>query len=251
MSELVFNRRTSRSRGLKTSERVAREIVKDVVAKELPPGAPLPGEAAMLEIYGVSRSSLREALRILEANGLVQLRPGPGGGPFINGVSPEHFGRATTLFLEMSRTTYGELLEARCVMEPLMARLAAERHDAARLEELSDSLGRHRDLDLSAPEDYVDTTQDFHGVIAGLSGNGVLDLFGRSLKEIFTIRVLESHQPPARWEAIQAEHEAIAQAVLDGDPELAERLMREHMIEFARSFRSRYGDLLGEVVGWL
>ena len=235
---------------LKTSQRIANEIVRDIVDQRLQPGTLLPGEAAMLEIYAVSRSSLREALRILETNGFVRVRPGPGGGPIVNDVSPADFGRTTALFLQMGRTTYGELLEARIMMEPFMARLAAEGGAGDRLDELKASLERHNRLDASDATEYIDVVQEFHGVVAGLSGNGVLDLFGRCLKEIFTTRVMASHQPAARWRHVKAEHEAIAQAILAGDADQAESLMRTHMLEFAASFKRRYAGLLDEIISW-
>ena len=70
-----------RSRTVKASERVAQEIVRDIVRRGLETGDRLPLEAAMVEEYGVSRTSLREALRLLEVQGLISLKPGPGGGP--------------------------------------------------------------------------------------------------------------------------------------------------------------------------
>lgn len=240
-----------RPRVRKVSELVARQIVQDIVDKDLPAGSLLPGEAVMLHLYQVSRSSLREALRILESNGLITVRPGPGGGPLVSTVDPAHFGSTTSLFLQMGRTRFSELIEARMVIEPLMAKLAAERRDPGRLAELERCLEQHRTLDAeNDPAGYLSVTQDFHGVIAGLSGNGVLDLFGRALKEIFTDRVLTSHQPASRWEEVKEEHEAIAGAILDGDAGLAEELMRVHMHEFVESFRKRYLPLFDEIIGW-
>jgi DNA-binding FadR family transcriptional regulator len=237
-------------RSPKTSELVVKRIVRDIVRNKLAPGAMLPPEASMLQQYGVSRSSLREALRILEVNGLVTMRSGPGGGPCVGHADPRYFGRTTSLFLEVSRTKYKELLEARIIMEPLMARLAAERHDPERLAELERSLNDHRELDPSDELRYLEVVQGFHSVVVGLSGNGVLDLFGRSLEVILTERASASHQPPARWREVREEHESVSKAIFDGDGDRAEALMRAHMHKFAASFSRRYGALLEEIIGW-
>ena len=84
-------------RGLKTSESVARDIVHDIVTAGLQDGDGLPSEAAMLQQYGVSRESLREGLRLLEVQGLIRIRRGPGGGPIVGSLDPANMGRTSTL----------------------------------------------------------------------------------------------------------------------------------------------------------
>jgi len=232
------------------AELVARQIVEDIVERGLAPGAALPSEGPMLEEYGVARGTLREALRILENNGLVRVRPGRGGGPVVGSADPYNFGRTITLFLQMGRTRFWELVEARVIMEPMMARLAATRHEEGRLGELTASMEEHRSLETNDQARYLSVVQNFHGVIAGMSGNGVLDLFGRALKEIYTERVIAAERPPARWAEVRREHEAVAQAIFDGDGAAAEELMRTHMVELAAGFERGYAALSKEIIGW-
>src|SRR5690606_4504666 len=116
-------------RGDKVAQAVARSIMRKIRTEGLEPGAHLPSEAHMLKEYGIGRGSLREALRILEVNGLISLKPGPGGGPIVSGAQPDHLGHLATLHLQAQGTTFRELIEARLALEPLMARLAAERQD--------------------------------------------------------------------------------------------------------------------------
>ena len=77
----------------KTSETVALNLVRDIMARGLKTGDRLPLEAAMLQEYRVSRASLREALRLLEVQGLISLKPGPGGGPVVGRVDARHLAR--------------------------------------------------------------------------------------------------------------------------------------------------------------
>ncbi len=239
-----------RRRAAKMSELVARQVLEDIVEQGLHAGAALPTEAQMLQVYGVSRGTLREALRILENNGLVKVRPGRGGGPVVGAADPHAFGRTMTLFLQMGRTRFGELIEARVVMEPLMARLAAERRDPARLRELAESMREHGSLEERDEGSYLAIMQRFHGVVAGVSGNGVLDLFGRALKEIYTERVVAAERRPERWVEVRREHQAVAQAIVDGDGPRAEELMRTHMVALAEHLERDYAGLRDEIVGW-
>jgi GntR family transcriptional regulator, transcriptional repressor for pyruvate dehydrogenase complex len=242
--------RAARPRTVKLTELIARRVVDDIVTRDLQPGAPLSTEADMASDFDVSRATVREALRILESNGLIRIRAGRYGGPQVGEVDPVAFGRSLTWFLQMRRTRFWELLEARVMLEPMMAALAAERRSVAALEELSAAIEAHRRLDPSDNAGYLASTQDFHGVIAGISGNGVLDLFGRALKEIYTERAIAAEQPASRREAVLREHEAVVDAILAGDRGRAEDSMRQHMEELAAGFKRSYAALREDFVGW-
>jgi GntR family transcriptional regulator, transcriptional repressor for pyruvate dehydrogenase complex len=242
--------RSARPRTVKMTEVIARRIVDDIVSRNLAPGVPLSTEVEMARAFGVSRATVREALRILETNGLVRIRPGRYGGPQVGDADPVAFGRSLTWFLQMRRTRFWELLEARVIMEPMMAALAAERRGAEALHELRGAIDAHRALDPDDQAGYLVCTQEFHAVIAGISGNSVLDLFGRALKEIYTERAIAAEQPAARREAVLREHEAVVDAILAGDRARAEESMRQHMVELAAGFRRNYGALGDELVGW-
>ena len=113
----------------KTSEVVAFAVVRDIVEHGLHSGDRLPLEAEMVEQYGVSRESLREALRLLEAQGIVSIRRGPGGGPVVGRASSMNLARTMTLYFQLAGATYEELLEAWRMLEPLAAELAARNPD--------------------------------------------------------------------------------------------------------------------------
>src|SRR5258706_14653274 len=96
----------------KMAEVIAREIVADIIRRDLEPGTRLPGEVEMMGHFDVSRFTLREALRLLEVQGVVTVRRGPGGGPVVAGMTARDFVDPMSLHLQMARATYGELLEA-------------------------------------------------------------------------------------------------------------------------------------------
>ena len=231
-------------RGAKVAEALAQEIVHEIVSRKLTPGTLLPSEAQMLEDYGVGRGSLREALRILEVHGLITMKPGRNGGPMVVEVNTRDFGRMSTLFFHMAGMTFQQLIDARLVMEPLMARLAAER----RGEELEVP-----DAKRVAVEDddcYFDATQDFHKTVASMSDNPVLNLMAMSLEDIFQDQISGVLFPKSKRRQVLTVHEDIAQAIGEGRADDAEKLMRQHMLEYAEYVRKRKGPLMDEVVDW-
>lgn len=231
----------------KVAEAVARSILRKIRAERLLPGAQLPAEAQMLKEYGVGRGSLREALRILEFHGLISIKPGPGGGPIVAQAHTEDFGRMATLFFHAGGMTFGELIEARLVMEPVMARLAAERRDPNLLAELQQAASGVR---VSDEDQYLRSTGDFHHLVAAMSGNRMLSLFSESLSEIFRDRVSGILFPKTRRKGVIATHAAIAKAIDEGQPDEAQQLMYEHMEQYVAYVKRGYSMLINEVVDW-
>src|SRR5262249_39838020 len=153
----------------KTSEIVALEIVRDIVAQQLKAGDRLPLESEMLVHYRVSRSSLREALRLLEVQGLIAIRPGPGAGTAVGKVLPGNLARTLMLYLHMAGATYDELLDAWTLSEPMLAELAARNPDRKRVREamapfLESSEACH------GPMRQIAAGLAFHDVVADLAG---------------------------------------------------------------------------------
>ena len=124
------------------AETVARAILHHISGNGLPPGTTLPSEAAMVAQYKVSRATIREALRILEFNGLLTMRRGPEGGPVTVRAEPRELGRVMTLHFQAAGAHYEDLVQARADLEPIMARLAAASDDPALRGEIEGILRR-------------------------------------------------------------------------------------------------------------
>ena len=235
----------------KIAEAVAREIVHDIVRRNLKPGTKLPPESEMLATYQLGRASLREALRILEVHGLILIRPGRGGGPVVANFSSRDFGRMATLHFHVGRATFRDLVQARMVMEPVMAGLAAQRVDDVAKDELDAALARMRSaMTVEDDDQYIDAAGAFHEVVAGLSGNRILDLVGLGLKHVYTERLRGMAMPMEQRTAVARMHERIAKAIVAGSAALAESLMREHMADYGTNVVERYPGLLDELVDW-
>jgi len=140
----------------RVSETITRRIRKAITEGRLAPGEKLPAEREMAQRLRASRVSVREAYRSLAEAGLVSIRRGAEGGAFIADFDPVPVSRSVTFLLRLGRTSQDELTEARALLEPSVARLAARRagpEELARLEELlrteqaaprGSSGGRHR-----------------------------------------------------------------------------------------------------------
>lgn len=230
----------------KVSEKVAREILDTIVSQELPIGASLPSESAMLEEFRVGRASLREALRLLETQGIIRIKPGPKGGPVVEGSTSKDLGRVATMHFQYARATFRELVEARLIIEPMMAGVAARKRDP----ELLARLRAVVDREASGEPEYQELTDDFHELVAGMSGNRVLDLLGRTLRDVYVMRLRELAVPPEERSYVLEAHAKIADAIEDGDPDIAEHLMREHMEAFAERVAQRFPGMLDELITW-
>jgi GntR family transcriptional regulator, transcriptional repressor for pyruvate dehydrogenase complex len=239
----VWDRRSE-----KVSAVIAREIVRDIARQKLAPGTTLESESAMLRRYQVARASLREALRILETHGLIRIKPGPGGGPVVSDVDTGDFGRMATLFFQVLDIRFAELVEARLILEPVMARLAAQRQnprDNKDLKELAQA-----GFDAKDDASWRTASRAFHDKVLSMSGNGLLNLFAGALHDIFSDRVSALFAKGKQREQVKQVHADIAEAIAAGNADVAERLMREHMNDYKTMVAKREPKLLDEVVDW-
>ena len=238
-----LTRRTS-----KTSEIVALEIVRDIVAQALKPGDRLPLEAEMLVHYRVSRSSLREALRLLEVQGLIAIRPGPGSGTVVGRVLAGNLARTLTLYLHMGGSTYDQLLDAWMAAEPLLAKLAAKNPDRERVREMMGPF-----VSKNHPEHgkwLIMEGIDFHERVAELADNPVLALVLKSISFISTEQVLTNPERRELEAQIIHDHSDLAEAIIAGKAEKAEKLMAEHIHHIVEDFKAYWPRRVGEKIQW-
>jgi DNA-binding FadR family transcriptional regulator len=233
----------------KIAESVARQILRDIQQQGLQAGASLPSEAAMLDRFDIGRGSLREALRILEVNGLVTIKTGPGGGPIVAPMNPRNFGQMWTLHLQSIGATYRELLDARIEYEALLARKAAEMTGEEAGASVRASMERSSQ---PTPDDalYAALTSGFHATVCNAAGNPVLALAANAIQSIWAVRVTTVLFSPEDRPRVHQEHEAIAKAIEKHDGRRAERLMREHLEHYREYCELRYPARMEDVVDW-
>jgi len=157
----------------KVASELAREIMREALARGLRPGEHFGSEQELITRYGAARASVREALRLLEAHGVLELRRGGAGGIII--VQPQRRTLASSLamVLQSSGGNLRTVIDARNVIEPRMASLAAEHRSEGHLQDLDECI---KELHASSrdPERYHYYNRRFHDIVAEASGNELL-----------------------------------------------------------------------------
>jgi GntR family transcriptional regulator, transcriptional repressor for pyruvate dehydrogenase complex len=234
-----------RRRVYKTYEQIVRHIREAISTGELRAGDKLPPEPELAHQFGVSRPTVREALKVLEALNVLESSTGPRGGTFVKQLDSlavaKHLKESLTLLLDVNGVTLEELYEARDAIEIRTARRAAERRTDADLEALS----RIIEEDNLKDSDIIISDISFHRAVAGASKNRMLSLFISSIHMIVRSLAERCIMPEAK-QISQRQHQAIYQAILQQDGSLAEERMREHM-RFASEVYRR--AILGGTVG--
>lgn len=214
----------------KLASMVARDIEADIVRRGWAVGGSLGSEHALQQRFGVSRSVLREAVRLVEHHQVARMRRGPNGGLYICEPDAGPATRAVVIYLEYLGTTLADLLNARLVLEPLAASLAAERIDEAGIARLRAVLLAEQQWrpGLPAPRD------EFHIALAEQSKNPVLQLFIDVLMRLTTRYALASRTDSATEASeavdhLHAHHSAIVAAVTAGDSARAKTLSERHV----------------------
>jgi GntR family transcriptional regulator, transcriptional repressor for pyruvate dehydrogenase complex len=203
----------------KMAELVASQLRRRIVTGELTEGDALPSEAVLMTQFGVSRPTLREAFRILEAESLIVVRRGAGGGGRVQLPSDEVAARYAALVLEHRRTTVHDVWEARSLFEaPAAGVLAVNRSDAD-IAALRAALEAH-DL-LEDPADIVRAHNEFHSLVVRLAGNDTLSLFNVMLAGIIE---------RSSWRQVQADlgsatHDRIERGTLRSHHDLVEQIV--------------------------
>lgn len=206
---------------------VVERLRRAIEVGELKTGQKLPSEPELAGLFGISRSAVREALKVLELSGYLEVRRGYGGGTFVQAGPAEEFTTVPPPPLPAVSVSSRQLLEVRSAIEPYAARLAAacppDQRD--RLEHFIACAP----VDEDRPAEVLRATFDFHLEIVRTSANPVF------------VGVLETLRPAAYWAMRQSvsdrqwrsqvarEHEAIAAAIATGDQLRAEELMRAHV----------------------
>lgn len=207
-------------------EEVVGQLHQLIEAGKLKAGDRLPSERELAETFRVSRSSVREAIKTLENEGLVISRPGSG--TFITALNVEALIAPLASLLSRGKDALVDLFEMRCLVEPSIAALAAERAtpaDILRLKEIYTQQGQQIERHTSA----VDSDAAFHLTIGQATHNAALQRLVAAIVEILKPIREKSLQTPGRAHKSLASHREILVAIERHDPELARQAMLRHI----------------------
>lgn len=237
------------ARAPKVAMVVAQQIIKDATRENLSAGDLLPSERIMLEKYEIGRGTLREALRLLEYQGVITLRPGPRGGPVMMDPDASHLASSLMLLMQLNDAPFSVIIEARGALEPMIGRLAAERITAETLVQLKETIDRMHGA-LGDRDEFLEANRSFHDLIAWASGNPLFGYMVDSLLGIMDGTAIGIDYPPHHREAIVVAHTGIYDSLAQGDSAGAEEGMRAHIDAYGRYAQRKYPELLGQVIQW-
>lgn len=238
------------NRSQKTAILVAQRIVRDIQRSKLQTGSSLPSEREMLDEYKVGRGSLREALRFLELQGVLIIRPGPGGGPTVTAPDSRHLASTLALLMQFANTPFRAIIEARLFLEPITAQLAAERLDEELRAEIRSSVEAMRDA-IDDREGFLEENRRFHNLIAWASGNPIFGYLINSLHWITDGTVVGAEYPRKFRKIVLQAHEDICISIEEGDPKKAYAAMSSHMSNTLVYFERNFPHLLERNLAWV
>lgn len=228
---------------LSRPQQVAEAIKSWVMANGWVPGDRLPSEQDLIDRFGMAKGTIREAIRILEAQGLVKSRTGPGGGVFVHQVSEE---RATALlgnYFYFQHLTIDDVYQIRTVLEPELAASLAGKLTESQLHALEEVMTCYAAPARSAQEEREQhiSSLRFHALLAEMSENPLLRFLIRftanMLADITVSRKLYAQPNQELWSSGLDYQSRLVAALRAGDAAAARQILAEHMKNAQRLMR--------------
>ncbi|WP_456598583.1 FadR/GntR family transcriptional regulator [Blastococcus sp. SYSU DS0616] len=205
----------------KAAEVIAEDLRNEIIVGGLAPGSPLPSEAELMSRYQFSRASVREALRLLESDGLIYIKRGPRGGVRVNHPDDSHVSRSFSLLFATRGTPLRDLIHFRQVLEPEAAAQAALHATAAQHELL-----------MEATEHSSGQGDNFHAVLLECTENEMLRVTLTAVQRLSEWHIPMEHLGAEEVVGAHKAHRRIALAVVRGDSEAAAKGMLHHLQSF-------------------
>ena len=220
-------------------DQISEQINNLIAEGMLKPGDRLPAERELAERFKVSRNSVRDALRTLEARGLVEIRQGDG--TYIRETTAAELYQAMIDVLALKKETLLEIMQVRKIIEPGVAYYAAQNVTPEKMAQLEEIVARH-EAKAGVGDPGVEEDSQFHYSIAAMTGNGflvrLLQLINENLKESREIIL----QYPDTKSATRLGHRRILQALANRDPEAAQEAMAGHIDEVMSAYELFEGE---------
>jgi GntR family transcriptional repressor for pyruvate dehydrogenase complex len=222
------------ARNREKPEQIADELRALIVSGKLSEGDSLGREPDLVERFGVSRPSLREALRILEAEGLITVVRGVLGGVIVHEPNERMTARTAALLLQSRNVTLGDVHEARSIIEPAAVRILASSPRRAVVSELRALIDEQAEV-VEDPEAFGDANARFHERLVALAGNQTLAILAEMLNEIVARAVTAVSRTGPRPDSVATRRrgirsqERLVELIEAGDGGGAEEHWRSHM----------------------
>jgi DNA-binding FadR family transcriptional regulator len=226
------------------AEYIAQRLLDRIITANLAPGSSFGTEADLLQQFDVSRPTLRESLRILETQGVLELRPGPRGGIIITKPGTDILAHGLSVYLRLHEVPFIAVLKAREVIEPALAAEAAENATDEHLQELQESIDRMKTI--TGQSEFIDENRNFHSIIARASGNQVMEIFWSTISILATGEHYGVKYTSSNQQHVVEAHQGILEALRVRDSQAASQRMEAHLRQLEFLVRNRYQYLLNQ-----
>lgn len=197
----------------------------------------------MIAEYGVARATLREALRLLEAQELIAIKAGPLGGPVVTRPSTASLSSYMANVFNAYEATLADLIEARSQLEPAVAALAAQKRSEEDLATLAAAV-REMEQQYEDEEQFLKLNRLFHEALAKCTGNPIFLVMTASINSVGDGAALGvSYRPKDRLAVLDA-HRQILETIRAGDPKAAFEATRSHLLHYRDYVARKYPDVL-------
>lgn len=234
--------RFERVRPVRAYERVVEQVEEHVLRGELKPGDRLPSERVLMDQFGVSRSTIREALRVLESGGLVRSRPGGPAGPEILPFSAATLHKSMTRLVRTDQIGLGELIQFRMLLDGSANLLAAKLATDDQIAEMEAALVR---MEVAVDEGYVQFSEAdvaFHDAVARGSGSTLIQVCADVVRGVvlglIAHKIADSPDRQALMRKSLNHHADVLRAVHDRDGDRAARLARHSLYAYYSEYVS-------------
>ena len=215
----------------RVSAEILRQLKSAILAGRLKPGDKLPSEKQLAQQFQSSRGSVREAIRALEQAGLLVVRRGSGGGAMVADGNLRHVTDSLFALIRLGSVSIHHLTEVRVILEPWIARLAAQRITEEELARIEAYVAQHADA-IAAGDLHATADLGFHRMLAEAAKNPLLVLFAHSMADVMVEEVVARLEMDAATNRSNlAFHQRICAALARRDHGEASRVMLEHITE--------------------
>ena len=214
------------------SQLIEEQLKEAIIRHHYRAGDKLPSERELVDMFGASRSSIREAIRSLERSGFVVVKKGVQGGAFVlqKGDSTLMVNYLRDM-MRLRQVSLDEILQARLIIEPEVAAAAAERATPEYVELLEEiTRDQLKGFDSENPVMQFDRNPRFHRIIAEMTGNQVFIIIMQILLEIHAFRMNQFKLDEKTIRKITHQHDGIIEALKKKDKELAFEEMKNHVL---------------------
>ncbi|WP_132992159.1 FadR/GntR family transcriptional regulator [Gordonia zhaorongruii] len=241
---------TAPGRTQKAAVLVSQRIVQEAHDAGLGPGDLLPSEKLMVDKYQIGRGTLREALRLLEFQGVVVMKPGPRGGPVLQTPTSSFLSGAFVLLMQLNNAPLRAIFDARLTIEPVITQVAAANVSDDRLAEIGETVEQMKASLNGDRHLFLEANKQFHDLIAWSTDNPLLGYLADSLLEVTNNTIVGLDFPQSRRKATLAAHESIFKAMESRDAPASMAEMADHIDEYLRYATKKYPDIMRSVVRW-